>query len=407
MLSRTQRPPAAVFVRFTGLLLFVALAACGSTEASPEQGPLGDEVYAVSVRIPGTPIAAFVSLVDSLDADRRIDLTDTIEIPNGGVAVGPERGGSIFLIDGATPQLEKIDVGPDGTLERRGILSTQRFSLASNGVAPGNVVFLSETKAFIIDSLAFLIIVWNPETLEITNTIDFREAQVPNVLGVVGNATVQRGNELVFALSQLAGVTFAPDSALVFVDLTTDTVTRVVDIPDCAAVSDLLLAGDGSLYAASDVASVFNRLSGRNDDTTECIVRIPPGSYEVEDYTLFSERTGGRLAGTMLQLSDTRAYARILDESLLPTDIFDIPDVNGAAAWTWGIVDVSGGSPFELLDELPLKAGSTNPFLIDGAYWATESGDALDTTNIVNLGSELPSQGLSSTGIIINVFRVR
>lgn len=364
-------------------------------------------VFAVSVRIPGTPVAGFVGLVDSLEAGQTLDLDEAIEIPNGGVAVGPEGGGSIFLVDGATPRLERIDVLPDGTLERQGVISTQRFSVTSAGVAAGNLLFVSETKALVIDTLAFLIIVWNPETLEIANTIDFREAQVPGTLSVIGNTSVRRGNELVFALSLIADSTFKPDSALVFVDLETDTINQVVEIPDCSAVSDLLIASDGSLYAASDVASVFNRLAGRNNDTTECFVRVPPGTYDLEDYTLFSDRTGGLLAGTMLQLSDTRAYVRVLDESRLPTNILDIPDVNGASAWSWGIIDLSGGAPFQSLSELGLKSGSTNPFTIDGAFWATESANGLETSNLVNLSGETPTPGLTSTGIILNAFRVR
>ncbi|MEM8608805.1 MAG: hypothetical protein AAGF92_16995 [Myxococcota bacterium] len=398
------------WTRLGVVFALLALAACGSTDSEPEPDPPAAEegpIFAVSTRIPGSVVSGFVGLVDSLDGGRTLDLAEAIEIPNGGIAVGPELGGTIFLVDGATPQLEKIEVLADGTLERRGILSTQNLSLTSSGVAAGNVVFLSETKAFIIDTLAFLIIVWNPDTLEITGTIDFRDAQVPGTISVAGNTSVQRDDELVFAVSLIADSTFEPDSALVFVDLETDTVNRVVEIPDCSAVSDVLLAGDGSLYAASDVASVFNRLSGRNDDTTECLVRIPPGTYDLEDYTLFSERTEGSLAGTMLQLSDTRAYARVLDQSLLPGTIIDIPDVNGASAWSWGIVDVSGETPFQPITGLGTTAGSTNPFVIEGAFWATESTDNLESTNLINLGSETPTRGLSSPGIILNAFRVR
>jgi len=400
--------------RLAGFLVLMALAACGGTEPSPALSPSPDPpdgeddlVYAVSIRIPGTPVSAFVALVDSIDASRRLDLGEAIEIPNGGIAVGPERGGSVFLVDGATPQFEKIDVLPDGTLERRGLLSTQRFSLTSSGVAAGNFFFLSETKAYVIDTLAFLIIVWNPETLEIVDTIDFSEARVPGTLSVVGNTSVRRDSELVFALSLVADSTFQPDSTLVFIDVETDTVNRVVKVPDCSAVSDLMLTANGSLYAASDVASVFNRLSGRNDDTAECFVRVPPGTYDLEDYTLFSERTGGQLAGTMLQLSDTRAYVRVLDESQLPTSILDIPDVNGASAWSWGIVDLSGSTPFQPLGGLDLKAGSTNPIIIEGAFWATESDDGFVSSNLVDLSSETPRPGLTSTGVILNAFRVR
>ena len=391
----------------------LSLVACGGSDTSPEPGDTfgaDDPVYAVSFRIAGTsgaPVSGFAALVDSLDADTELDLGRSIEIPNGGLAVGPGRGGSIFLVDGATPLLEKVELLPDGSVEPRGVLSTQAFSISSNGVSAGNFIFLSETKAYVIDTLAFLIIIWNPESLEITGTIDFSGARASGSVGFVSNRSVRRDNELVFALSRIAGSTFEPHSALVFVDVENDSINRIVELPECAAVSDLMIVDEGSIYAASDIASVFNRLSGRNDDTTECFVRIPPGTYDVEDYTVFSERTGGRLAGTMLQLSDTRAYVRVLDESLLPSGIVDITDVNGALARTWGILDFAGDAPLDVLSDLDLKAGSTNPFIIDGAFWATESNDGFANSNLVDLSKETPVPGLTSPGTIINAFRVR
>ena len=380
------------------------------SDASTEPGDaVGADrpVYAVSFRIVGIPVSGFVALVDSLDANAEVDLGRSIEIPNGGLAVGPERGGSIFLVDGATPRLEKVELLPDGSVESRGVISTQAFSISSSGVSAGNFVFLSETKAYVIDTLALLIIVWNPESLEILGTIDFSDARVAGSLGLVGNRSIRRDNELVFALSRIAGSTFEPDSALVFVDVENDSINRIVELPDCAAVSDLMITDDGSIYAASDVASVFNRLSGRNDDTTECFVRIPTGTYDVENYTVFSQRTDGRLAGTMLQLSDTRAYVRVLDESLLPSGVVDISQINGALAWTWGILDFERNGPLDVLSDLELKAGSTNPFIIDGAFWATESNDGFESSNLVDLSGETPSPGLTSPGSIINAFRVR
>lgn len=68
----------------------------------------------------------------------------------------------------------------------------------------------------------------------------------------------------------------------------------------------------------------------------------------------------------MLQLSDTRAYVRVLDESLLPSGVVDISQINGALAWTWGILDFERSGPLDVLSDLELKAGSTNPFIIDG-----------------------------------------
>ncbi|MEM7435789.1 MAG: hypothetical protein AAF436_11600 [Myxococcota bacterium] len=394
------------------LLCVVAclLGACGGEDGtgvgagSPDpDGPL----YAVSVRIPGTPVAAFVAIVDSLEAGTEVDLETALEIPNGGLAVGTEGTGVLYAVDGATPQLTRFEVSADGAFVPSDTLSTQEFSRSSNSAAAGNFVFISETKAYIIDTLSLVIVVWDPSLMEITGTIDLGEAQEDGLIALIGDQSVRRDNELVFALGYVSvGSAFGPDSKLVFVDTETDSIRRIVDVNDCAQASSVLLDPGGDVYAASGAANVFNRLAGLSAGA-ECIVRVPAGTYDIEDYALLSARTDGAPAGSLLPQSGTKAYTRVLDDSLIAAGASDIGDFNQSQAWRWGLVDLAGDEPFELITSLDPKSGSTIPFRIDGETWGSQGEPMFASSRLVNLSSDQPRLGLEATGVIINVFRVR
>ncbi|MEM7139029.1 MAG: hypothetical protein AAF500_20820 [Myxococcota bacterium] len=392
--------------------LLIALLFSGCSGEDPSGGEAGSQgpdgpLYAVSVRIPVTPVTAFVAIVDSLEAGTEVDLETALEIPNGGLAVAPEGSGVVYAVDGATPRLTRFEVSADGDFEPTETLSTQEFSRSSNSAAVGNFVFVSETKAYIIDTLSLIIIVWDPSTMEITGTIDLSGAQLGGFVALIGDQSVQRGSELVFALGYVSvDAAFGPDSKLVFLDTETDSIARIVDVNGCAQVSSVLLDPGGDVYAASGAPSVFNRLAGLSAGV-ECIVRVPAGTYDIEDYALLSSRTDGAPAGSLLPQGGTKAYARVLDEDLIAPGASDLGDFNQSQAWRWGLLDLAGDEPFELITSLDPKSGSTTPFHIDGETWGSQGEPMFASSTLVNLSSDRPRLGLEAPGVIINVFRLR
>ncbi|MEM8608770.1 MAG: hypothetical protein AAGF92_16820 [Myxococcota bacterium] len=397
------------------LPLLALLASCGdASQATGEGGQGGTNppssdapLYAVSVRVPGTPVGAFVALVDSLEADTVVDLAGSLEIPNGGLAIGPEFGDAIYVVDGATPRLTKYEVDADGGFEAGETLSTQQFSSSSNSATTGNFIFISETKAYIVDTLSSLIVIWNPASMTITGTIDIGDARIDGFIPLIALQSVFRGSELVFPLAYVSFESaFGPDSSLVFVDTETDTINRIVNVDDCAQIGGILIDDAGDIHAGSGAPAVFNRLSGKSFGT-ECTVRVPAGTYDLEDYTVFSARTGGASAGELLQQSGTRAYVRVVDESLLDEDAADLGDFNGSQAWRWGLLDLASNEPFRLITSLEPKLGSTTPSRVEGEIWASQGEPDFASTRLVNLSRDEPRVGLEAPGIISNVFRVR
>ncbi len=385
----------------------VAVLGCSDDAGGNPQRPTGEALYAVSIRIPGTPIEAAAVLLEGLDADVVPDLPTALDVPNAGSAVGTNGEGRIYVADGATPQLTEFELGENGSLKQGRTLSLQAFVASASGVAAGNFVFSSPTKAFVIDTLGRTIVTWNPATMEITNTVDIGQIAVSGQIPVIAGRPVARDGEVVVALAYIElPSAFAPDSKLMFIDPASETVTQLVTVSDCAGVSDILVDENGDLYIASDVAAVFNRLSGLSSGT-ECVGRVPAGSYAVEDRTPFGQFTEGADGGSLMQQQGTHAYTRILDESLLPSDPGDISDYNGTAAWRWGRLDTSGKEPFELIGDLPPQSGSSRSFMIDGAIWATESTPMLERTALYDMSTESLQPGVSVPGIVMNAFRVR
>ncbi|MEM6295165.1 MAG: hypothetical protein AAGA54_28095 [Myxococcota bacterium] len=378
----------------------------GSDESSGE--PFDpDAQYAVSVRVQGMPLLGYVTILNSPRQAAEVDLAEVIEIPNAGLAVGSGQDGVMYLVDGTTPRLTEFLVDPDGGVTQGRTLSMEAFSPSSAGARAGNFIFVSNTKAYVIDTFTKIVGVWNPETFEITGTFDIDEAGLAGWIGVVGGAPRSRDGEFIYAQSFVSLTSsYAPTSNVVFLDPETDSIAHVTEIPDCTAVSELVVADNGDIWGASDVSAVFNQLTGLSDGD-ECIFRIPAGSYEVDEYMTFPQRTGGLRGGTLLQQQDTQAYVRILDEALAPANPTDIGDINGAQVWRWGRLDLATDEPIEVLTDLPPMAGSTRAFTLDGTSWATEGSADLATATMLDLSGAAPAPGFEVTGIIINAFRLR
>ncbi|MEM8605818.1 MAG: hypothetical protein AAGF92_01835 [Myxococcota bacterium] len=406
---------------FVTVTLACALAAACSGDGSngdAADDPVGDDpasdgpLYVISASVStGSDRAAFGILVDSLDAGADADIGNSIEISNAGLFAGPPQSEVMYEIDGATPQLTEFRLGSDGSFERGRTVSFLDFSVTTMRANGGNFIFFSETKAYVIDTFTQTIIQWDPSEMAITGTIDLSEIGLPGEVGLVGDLPLQRGDELVISIHYLGlgsdGRTgFGPESALLFLDPATDTVSRVVTIENCGTVGNMFLDDQGDLYAASEFDGITTRLAGDRGGP-ECVFRVPAGTYDVEDYTLLTDRADGMFAGSMFQSEDTTVYFRVLDTSLLPDDALTTGEISGAQAWFWGSLNLADDEPIRILTDLGANAGSTRGYQIDGATWITESDEGFSGTTLIDISGGGFRRGVSVPGVVRNVFRVR
>ena len=131
------------------------------------------------------------------------------------------------------------------------------------------------------------------------------------------------------------------------------------------------------------------------------------GTYDVEDYTLLADRTGGMFAGSMYRSRDTLAYFRVLDLSLLPDEAATTGEISSARAWFWGELDVAADEPMRLLVDIPANAAPSSGYTVDGEDWITERAAGFSGTTLINISEDNFRRGLFVPASILNVFRIR
>lgn len=400
------------------LTLAVFLTACGGNETTDGGGEgggdgNGDEpLYVMTVGTStGASFASFALIIDSLEAGTEADFASAIELPNGGLAIGPPRGEVLYVLDGTTPVLTEFRLSSDGSFERGRRVSLAGLSVTTQRAAAGNFFFFSETKAYIFDTFTQIIIIWDPSTMTITGTVDLSPIGIQGEVALVGDQPLMRGDELVIALHYLGiggqGRTgFGPESKLVFIDPATDTVNQVVSIPNCGTLGSTFLDERGDLYAASEFLGITTRVVGDRGGP-ECFVRVPAGTYDIEDYTLLTERTNGMAAGSLFQIRGTRVYVRVFDASLLPEFAPTPSDVSGATAWFWGELDLAAEQSVQLRADIPAGAAPTTGYTVDGETWITENAGGFSGSTLINIAEGDFRRGIFVPAVITNVFRLR
>ncbi|MEM7160667.1 MAG: hypothetical protein AAF799_47965 [Myxococcota bacterium] len=378
------------------------------TEAGETDGALPPPtgLFTFSLRIPGRKVLAIAVFADALDEEVSLELDAGLEIPNNGIAVGPDGdGGVVYTSDGATPRLTEFLVDADGGIEQGRTVSFEGSIASANGVAAGNFVFVSPTKAYVVDTIEFNTVVFDPSEMLITGNFELGDVAESGFFGIIGTRPVLRDGEVVISLSYLSlGVGFSPLSRLVFIDPDTDQVTQILEVPDCSALTELHLADNGDLYAASDVANVTNRLDGRGGGR-ECIVRIPSGEYDVAEEFTYTELSGGWDGAGLIPLSDTTVFVRVIDPSLVPADL-QTPAAQ-LDAWYWAKLDLADPTTIEIFDDREPRGPSTQHLELGGRRYATEISGDFSESRLVDFGTGEPTVGLSAPGVIVNAFRVR
>ncbi|MEM7604623.1 MAG: hypothetical protein AAF411_04635 [Myxococcota bacterium] len=389
-----------------GLLLLLG---CGDDDAMTDaalDAPTSDApIFGVSVVTAASPQTAFLAFVSAIDGSVELDVTNAIEIPGAGVAVAGPNPGEFFTTSGDAPILTRWTIDAAGQPTPSGEISFERFSTSATRARPANVIFPSPTRGYVLDTLTRRMVRWNPQELLIEDSVSLEALELSGFIPLVDRAVTREGLIVVpVTYVQFSG-TIGPQSRLLVIDPASDSIERVVDI-DCAAVSHLFVEPDGTLYAASDSASITNRLGGLSDGD-ECIVRFDAGSFEASERTLFSEALGGQQGGGLYQAVGGFAFARVLDETLAPSEPMAIGEINATPLFRWARIGLgSAVSPVFFWDMTPI-AQSSATFVVDGRSWGLAPGRDFAGGRLVDLSGDEPVEGLAVDGIVVNVFRLR
>jgi hypothetical protein len=393
-----------------------------STERAPSSGEPGvgapssdGSLYAVTTQLysPDQDIA-YVELVNDID---RVDdaLTTTLEIPGYGLAVGPGRGGNLYVASDQAPTVTRYAVshgdsaGPS-RFEERGVLSFAALGVGPIFAYAGQFQFVSPTKAYFLDSESLQAIIWNPTDMTITGSMDLSALAVPDLTVAFDGEPTRRDRDLVVIAgyydSDAARV--ARETRVAFLDVATDAVQIASDVR-CGYVTHSVLAPNGDIYLASDTWAVAIHQTAAGDAPDSCMLRIKAGEHEIDpSYRAdLAALTGSTIAGSLLPGRGAMAYVRGFDPSLFEGDIQSYDEIWSAGAWRWYSLELGSELPATVVDALPVGAPSSLQLPFDGRTFSNASEADYRSSRLLDMGAEGGPRDVGSVpGIPVGVVRL-
>ncbi|MEM7151283.1 MAG: hypothetical protein AAF799_00500 [Myxococcota bacterium] len=355
-----------------------------AAETEQEPSPSG---YALgSVVISDAGRTTYVSFFDDLQGHK--DNGSGIEVP--GNAEFFAQGRSIYIGLNEEPTWVKYDVDEQGRFTESGRMSFASFGLGA--IDYGNA-FVDETTAVSISSTALLAIVWDPQTMTITGTVELPhlardgfllENWTTNV-GPDGRVYIPArwGNWETPAIHPQVMTTIFDPHALEIVGVAED--------DRCASGGRIVFDADGYGYVLGDgrnysIQMIANSMGAPAPEN--CLLRIPPGGTDFEEgfHVTIPSLTGGLEAITELETAQQGSgvgFTKIFHPDMLPEGVepvdFSFWDHNAHQLWRIELGDEPQavpvvGAPFSTVG----FAGAP----IEGTLYVGESLDGGATSDV-------------------------
>lgn len=363
------------------LCFLLALTGCASDDGD---GTGGVEYFICSVVITPETRTTYVQGLASLDVDH-VDNTNAIEVPGNGTMMA--RGPHLFVGLVEEPTWVRYTVGANGQLAETGRISFQSYGLSS--VDYGNTI-VDDHTAVSVASSALLAIVWDPETLTVTRTIDLPHLEVEGYDLEVWTTNSHDG--LVYIPGRWANWDeglIRDGVSLTILDPYTGEIVGVAEDDRCASGGGIVFDADGYGYVMGDgrtySAQMFARARGDEEIPENCILRIPPGGTDFEEdfYVSVPELTSGLESITEMHTPRNGsgvAFAKMFYEDELP---------DGVEPTTWAFWSLPAMKMWriELGDEptavevqgMPFGAVGFTSSVMGGRIYSGESANGVST----------------------------
>jgi len=317
-----------LFTRGLVPMLVACAAACsddgeagapGIAGAGGSTGPGGatGSMFAAVVQVRGDVDETFVAMVQSLTSPDEIDIADAVPIPGRGIAVAPPTpNGAFYAMNGESPRLTRYTVGEDGSIEQGDTIAFETLFIPSFGLGPGHFVFVSETKAYLIDVAQ--VFVWDPTNMVIIDVLPLPELEDEEFLPLIGERAFFRGDTVIvsFGFGDAVRRVVAEEARVLFIDTTTDTVSSVASTETCSYLRFSWESSNGDLYFGTDVfATALELTTGPEASGESCVIRIAVGATEFDEQPAFDPRAfpGGAPAASFAGVGDTTGFVRVLE----------------------------------------------------------------------------------------------
>lgn len=389
------------------LVLSMILAACGSSGRGGSSGGGDGPVYLLGTNVfsdAGT--TGYAVYAATLDEDRQLNLDRAAEFA-GGVQLfgdGTLLPGMAFIGDSESPVVRRYRVDRSGGLTPDGEVSFENQGLAAINLRHEHIQFVSATKAYLFSSDFGEVVVWNPTTMEIQDTISIDGLTMEDSSSEFGYVVFRRGHELVTTYNSRASDFYAvrSRSVLVVLDTETDEVTTDV-LEGCGEMTLGTQTPNGDIYFATGVHGVSVHRTTPDLAPEPCLRRVLASEQRFDPSFAVDTRelAGGRPAGDLVGGPDGSTFIRVYHEDVAPLASGDDGfAMRRKAGWRWWSADVEAGTATELTDS-PFGAGNTLLFRVDGeAYLLRLAANFSSSTLELVRPGEAPLSRVTVPGVL-------
>jgi hypothetical protein len=287
----------------------------GSPPASAGAGgqaplPTAEGIYVVGYYLTvNDDYIGYLAVTDDLSADGVIDETKAVEFP-GDMSYASPGDGTIYVGRGSGPVLERWALNDENELEKTGEMGLMQHGISTGLGIKDPMHFLEEDRAYFIDGETLQVVIWNPQTMETSDTFSLEGLREPDLF-MSPNYVHRDGDRLL-----LSARYYRPDDTaalltrVAIIDTKTDTV-EYADDTRCGNVAFHAHDSQNNLYLASHPAqSAVVAVGAAGDPVAEtCIIRINSGAAEFdEDYYVGMDALVDGQAGGIMQGAGDEAF---------------------------------------------------------------------------------------------------
>ena len=378
-------------------LLAAAPLGCGNDNEKDEDGGGGaggnaatteDPKYVVgSVVFSPEGETSYLNIVDSLEP-QTLDYEKALELP--GWADLWTHEGFLYVTSRENSTVTKYTITDANDFVEEGKISFTGYGEVD--VAFWSNTFVAADKAYMINGTGNYVI-WNPLTLEITGELELPELpeHAPFLLraGTLDRSNVIRDGKLYQPMywSDADYAQFSPDSRVVVIDIATDSVDEVIDVP-CAGIDIGTKDDDDNLYFSTWTSGVYEPLLLGADPN--CVAKIAAGENTATNGFTYADIAEGREGAAVRGFRDGRLLLSIFyDEKVdFTAEDADPWELLGGSNWRTWLYDPADGSAEEVA-ELDWNSGATYVFPIDELHYVLVPSTDYAATTVVALDADL------------------
>ncbi len=402
-----------------GLLSALAVTVSGCSDGAPRVAAMAPEGPAEPG---GAPASSAIMLVGQIYGPEGYNTYVGIfpEVPSGDVDFGRFRefgnanaysnAGYVFVEEDGVVQRFSID-------ENLALVDGPRFSWQDFGIAEINTtytVFVSATRSYTFAPELGVVLVWNPEAMQLTGTLPLELPKRPEGMETFAYDGYLVGNQVIWNVfsGNWDTITAYTSVTLVIADAQSDDEpVRIIEDDRCLPGGPASVDESGDYYVqAGAYYGYFLAYGDVGASARTCVLRLRAGQTELDpDYLLdYRTLTGSYVSDPWFNVSGSQYFARSWDPALpFPEnedDFYDNPALRPM------LVDITQGTtrPYPALTGVKTIDGVTRQ--VDGIsyFQLSQTGYVEDgNTDVVELHADGIVQKFHLSGFLLGLERVR